>query len=202
MSCSSVSQPGELVATERREYPLDWITDRIAIGNIEDAMDTDGLRAAGISGVLCLNGFPHEPKRKGFAWLNVNLIDGPGNSIDDLRAALRGLGELCRAHKVMVHCMEGLSRSAFVVACYLAQELSIPIDTAIEEVTRRRNRAQIDKGLLMLLENGWEPTGIDVKSAVTEGDVRDDETELEIRWADADIGRALPKDLVDGETGC
>ncbi len=35
---------------------MDWITDRIAIGIIDDAMETDALRVAGITGVLYLNG--------------------------------------------------------------------------------------------------------------------------------------------------
>lgn len=136
---------------------MDWITDSIAIGNIEDAMDTDGLRAAGITGVLCLNGFPQTPGRPGFAWLNVTLIDGPGNSIDDLRAAVRGLEELNRAHRVMVHCAEGVSRSALVVACYLAEQQAITLEAAIVQVQRERPRAQIDRALLALVEGRWPP---------------------------------------------
>jgi len=134
---------------------VDWITDDIAIGNIEDAMNVAALREAEITAVLCLNGFPQEAKRHGFAWVGITLIDGPGNSMDDFKAAVAALHELTAAHKVMVHCMEGLSRSALVVGCYLAAEQSIPLDEAIAEVTRRRQRAQIDHGLRSLVPDGW-----------------------------------------------
>ena len=138
---------------------MDWITDRIAIGNIEDAMNTAALRAAGVTGVLCLNGFPHTPRMHGFAWKNVTLIDGPGNSLDDLHAAVSGLEELCRSHKVMVHCAEGLSRSAFVVACYLSKEQAITLEAAVAHVQLGRRRAYIDRGLLALVRDGWPPPG-------------------------------------------
>ena len=134
---------------------MDWITDDIAIGNIEDAMNVTMLRAADISAVLCLNGFPQEARRHGLAWVGITLIDGAGNSMDAFKAAVAALHELSRDHKVLVHCMEGLSRSALVVACYLAAERSIPLDDAIVEVTRRRQRAQIDHGLRSLVARGW-----------------------------------------------
>ena len=142
---------------------MDWITDDIAIGNIEDAMNVASLRASGITAVLCLNGFPQEAKRHGLAWVGITLIDGPGNSMDDFKAAVAALHELSQTHKVMVHCMEGLSRSALVVSCFLAAERSIPLDEAIVEVTRRRERAQIDHGLRSLVASGWphtEPTDV------------------------------------------
>ena len=134
---------------------MDWITERIAIGNIEDAMDVQALRAAGITGVLCLNGFPQEARWHGLAWVGITLIDGHGNSIDDFTAAVQALRDLHEEHRVMVHCMEGLSRSALVVACYLAEERAITLDEAIDEVTRRRTRASIDHGLRSLVAGGW-----------------------------------------------
>ena len=137
---------------------MDWITDRVAIGAIEDAMDADAMRAEGVTGVLCLNGFPHSPRSQGFAWMNVTLIDGPGNSIDEIRAAVRSLEDLAADHRVMVHCAEGLSRSALVVACYLADLHAIPLEEAVAHVKRHRTRAEIDAALLALVEGHW-PSG-------------------------------------------
>lgn len=137
---------------------MDWITDRVAIGAIEDAMDADAMRAEGVTGVLCLNGFPHSPRSQGFAWVNVTLIDGPGNSIDEIRAAVRSLEDLAADHRVMVHCAEGLSRSALVVACYLADLHAIPLEEAVAHVKRYRTRAEIDAALLALVEGHW-PSG-------------------------------------------
>ena len=137
---------------------MDWITDRVAIGNIEDAMDAEALRTAGVTGVLCLNGFPHSPRAQGFAWINVTLIDGPGNSIEEIRAAVQSLEELVASHRVLVHCAEGLSRSALVVACYLADLHAIPLDEAVAHVQRYRTRAEIDRALMALVEGHW-PSG-------------------------------------------
>jgi dual specificity MAP kinase phosphatase len=145
---------------------LDWITDHIAIGNVDDAMDVQGLREAGITGVLCLSGFPRSLRQEGFAWAAVTLIDGPGNSVEEVREAVDRLQELSRSHRVMVHCMEGLSRSAFVVACYLARVRNVSIPLAIEEVERKRRNARIDQGLLALLEDGAWPNGDDIDEAL------------------------------------
>ena len=134
---------------------MDWITDRVAIGAIEDAMDAEAMRAQGVTGVLCLNGFPHSPRSQGFAWVNVTLIDGPGNSIDEIRRAVESLETLAVEHRVMVHCAEGLSRSALVVACYLADLHAIPLEEAVAHVKRYRTRAEIDAALLALVEGHW-----------------------------------------------
>lgn len=131
---------------------MDWITDRIAIGNIEDAMDADGLQAAGITAVLGLNGFPHAPKNSRFRWVILTLIDGPGNSIEEVRTAVLTLRDLCRSEKVMVHCAEGLSRSAFVVACYLSEQHSTSLDAAVAKIQQGRPRVQIDAALLGMLD--------------------------------------------------
>ena len=136
---------------------MDWITDRIAIGDIEDAMDAARLRAAGVTGVLTLNGFPQAPRGPGLAWVNATLIDGPGNSLADVRAAVRSLRDLARAHRVLVHRAEGLSRSALVVACYLAEQRAIPLEDAVTYVQRFRVRADIDRALLALVEGRWPP---------------------------------------------
>ena len=137
---------------------MDWITDRVAIGAIEDAMDAEGLRAAGVTGVLCLNGFPHSPRWQGFAWVNVTLIDGPGNSIEAFRTAVQSLEMLAAEHRVLVHCAEGLSRSALVVACYLADLHGIALEEAVAHVKRYRTRAEIDRALLALVDGHW-PSG-------------------------------------------
>ena len=92
---------------------------------------------------------------EGFAWSCVPLIDGHGNSKDELLTAVNCLDALIQSHKVLVHCMEGVSRSVLVVSCYLAREKNIDIIEAIAEVTKRRTKARIDPGLMTLLDDGW-----------------------------------------------
>ncbi len=61
-------------------------------------------------------------------------------------------------HRVLVHCAEGLSRSALVVACYLADLHGIALEEAVAHVKRYRTRAEIDRALLALVEGHW-PSG-------------------------------------------
>lgn len=135
---------------------MDWITETIAIGNIEDAMDASALKDAGVSAVLCLNGFPQSLRFQGFEWVHAPLIDGQGNAVSDLERALDHLRELAAGHRVLVHCAEGVSRSPFVVACHLAQVQKVSFSVAIELVRVRRPVAMVDRGLLALLaEAAW-----------------------------------------------
>lgn len=149
----------EIVATCRYNstfYPtgttdLDWITSDIAIGNIDDAIRLDGLRSAGIEGILSLNGWPNSAaNRHGLTWRCVELIDGHGNDIARLKEAVCHLHELVGKGKVLVHCMEGVSRSALVVASYLADRDRRGFEECLEVVSSLRKRVCLQPGLLEL----------------------------------------------------
>jgi histidinol-phosphate aminotransferase len=131
---------------------MDWITAELAIGNIEDAMDVAGLRAAGIRSVLSLSDFP-DLAWTGLRWQRIVLRDGLGNPPERLGEARDRLGELVAgAPKVLVHCIEGKSRSAAVVALYLAAQEGLSLAEACRRVQARRPVAAIQPGLL----DGWE----------------------------------------------
>jgi hypothetical protein len=130
---------------------LDWITREIAIGNIDDAVRTDRLHGAGIRGILCLNGWPNNAMNShGLTWRCVELIDGDGNDVSRLKEAIWHLHELVANGAVLVHCMEGVSRSALVVASYLAETTRRPFDVCLEEVARLRKRVFLQPGLFDL----------------------------------------------------
>lgn len=133
---------------------MDWITERIAIGNIEDVLDYEGLSERGVTGILCLNGFPGFVAHLGlFDWRLVELIDGPGNPPELLRDALANLRELAESHeRTLVHCAEGVSRSPFVVACYLAERNGHDLAAAIELVEQKRSDTIVSSQLLPLWE--------------------------------------------------
>jgi hypothetical protein len=130
---------------------LDWITRDIAIGNIDDAIRIDRLHGAGIKSILCLNGWPNSATNShGLAWRCVELIDGEGNDVSRLRDAIWHLHELVANGAVLVHCMEGVSRSALVVASYLADTSARPFEACLEEVARLRKRVFVQPGLIDL----------------------------------------------------
>ena len=131
---------------------MDWVTERIAIGNIEDVVDYVTLKEKGVDGILCLNGFPGFIAHLGlFDWRLVTMIDGPGNAPELLRDALAHLRELAETCEgVLVHCAEGVSRSPFVVACYLAEQNAHDLEETIQLVRQKRKDTIVSSQLLPL----------------------------------------------------
>jgi dual specificity phosphatase 12 len=130
---------------------LDWITPDIAIGNIDDAIRLDELCSAGIQGILSLNGWPNSAANThGLTWRCVELIDGHGNAVAKLKEALGHLHDLVASGPVLVHCMEGVSRSALVVASYLSDTSDRPFEECFEQVALLRKRACLQPGLIEL----------------------------------------------------
>ena len=140
---------------------MDWITPEIAIGNCEDALWLDGLCKARIQGILSLNGWPNSAVNfHGLNWRCVELIDGFGNPVVRLQEAVFQLHELVEQGNVLVHCMEGVSRSPLVVASYLADRAARPFEECLREVAQLRRWVSLQPGLLELrraYESAFEP---------------------------------------------
>lgn len=61
--------------------------------------------------------------------VRVPLYDGAENPVEKYIAAVRTLDALIQSYgKVLVHCVEGRSRSPFIVLCYLAWKNLLPDD--------------------------------------------------------------------------
>lgn len=130
---------------------LDWITRDIAIGNCDDAIRLDALRSAGIGSILSLTGWPNSAANShGLTWRCVELIDGEGNDISRLKEAVWLLDELLESGPVLVHCMEGVSRSALVVASYLADTAERAFEECLQEVAVLRKQVFLQPGLIDL----------------------------------------------------
>jgi hypothetical protein len=130
---------------------LDWITPEIAIGNCEDALWLEGVRSAGIQSILSLNGWPNSAVNfHGLTWKCVELIDGFGNPVGKLLEAVCQLHELVEQGSVLVHCMEGVSRSPLVVASYLADKAQRPFEDCLQEVSQLRKWVSLQPGLMEL----------------------------------------------------
>lgn len=140
---------------------LDWITRDIAIGNVDDALQFTGLRSAGIESILSLNGWPNSAANThGFTWRCVELIDGHGNDVSRLQEAVWQLHELRAKGAVLVHCMEGVSRSPLVVASYLADKAARPFEDCLSEIAQLRKWVALQPGLIELrraYESAIEP---------------------------------------------
>lgn len=145
---------------------MDFVNDRIAIGNRREAEDLSSLQEMGITAVLNVawdldisygpgdggaHTFPME-------YHKVGLIDGEGNEPATLLAAALVLSQLLRRHKrVFVHCHAGVSRSPTVVSLYLADAEDISFDQALERVRSARPTASPHGALIRLVKqlDGW-----------------------------------------------
>jgi protein-tyrosine phosphatase len=133
---------------------LDWITDKVAIGNSLDARDAGLLEQHAFRSVLSLDGTLGRSQAAEFGLAEVasyRLIDEAGN---DLRVVERAVDDLRRLAEslppVLVQCHAGRSRSATVVAAYLMRARHMPPDKAVAFVAARR-AINITPALLALL---------------------------------------------------
>ena len=126
---------------------MDFITDRIAIGNRHEAADIEMLQANGITAVLNvaydldirLPNLDSSPYRFAIEYHKVGLIDGFGNEATTLAAAVYILAQILDRHnKVFVHCHAGISRSTTVVSLYLAETERISFNDALAIVQTQR----------------------------------------------------------------
>lgn len=137
---------------------MDFITDRIAIGNRHEAEDLELLISNNISAILNLAydldisyfDFYHEKEyRFQLEYQKVGLIDGPGNKPSTFAAAVYMLDQLLERHdKVLVHCHAGVSRSSSVVATYLSHKNGISFDDALLVI--KAKRPEISPGLQLI----------------------------------------------------
>ena len=126
---------------------MDFITDRIAIGNRHEAADIEMLQANDITAVLNVAydldirypNFDSSPYRFAIEYHKVGLIDGFGNEATTLAAAVYMLAQILERHnKVFVHCHAGISRSTTVVSVYLAETERISFNDAVTIVQTQR----------------------------------------------------------------
>src|SRR3974377_1846244 len=134
---------------------MDSITERIWIGNSDEAKDHESLQLAGIRSTLCLDGCM---KGVGAEELGVDrievveLIDGPGNRPEVFLRAVRLLQELAAKHPpVLVHCYAGRSRSAAVVCKLFISQQGNSLTEAMRRITSKR-KVLIAAGLQELLD--------------------------------------------------
>jgi protein-tyrosine phosphatase len=134
---------------------MDWITDKIAIGNYLDALDAELLAQEGLASALSLDGtlYNKDPSQCGLKRIEVvRLEDAPGNEARLFRQAVECLAGLVReAPPVLVQCHAGRSRSAVVVAGYLMLERGLLAEDALALVASKRE-INVTAGVERLLD--------------------------------------------------
>lgn len=131
---------------------LDWITEDIALGSIDQAMASEVLDTEGVKAIVSIGElapktrlfhkhFPHIKDDHSF----LNLSDG------QISEVLTAIAEARRHGKVFVHCAAGVSRSPGFTALYLSMANDIGFPAAFEIVKERRKKANPIPVVLMRL---------------------------------------------------
>ena len=117
------------------------ITDDIFIGN--DKYSLDDLRKNNICFVVNVGG-----SETGLEDYKFHLIDGH-NPIKHYNLVLKKIKEqVNKRKKILVNCREGKSRSAFIVALYIARHEKITVLSAIDVVKKASKRTEINEEML------------------------------------------------------
>lgn len=114
---------------------MDWITNKIAIGNFRDAEDLP----AEITAVLCLKDGCFCSNRTDVDALQVPLVDGAGNRPKDIAEAVEFIRDMIvGGGRILVHCHAGRSRSVVIVARHLMAESGMTAQEALTFISVRR----------------------------------------------------------------
>jgi protein-tyrosine phosphatase len=132
---------------------LDFVTDRIAIGCIDD-LDLNKLRANGITGVLNVAVSINVSRAiaNHIEYCKIAIRDNEDNLTTTLQAAVMVMDQLLANHqKIMVNCRVGASRSVTVVALWLVMHQQAgSLEAALAMIKQKRKQAGPQPGMILL----------------------------------------------------
>ncbi len=121
---------------------MDFILDRLAIGDLSDAKNTTMLRECGITAIINVaKEAQYEPEMKFFDYYKVSIDDGQAMDFSHLSEAVEFIHSRIRHGRVLVHCLMGVSRSSTIVLCYL-HECGFSLREAMNLIKKKRPEAQ------------------------------------------------------------
>ena len=111
---------------------MDFILERLAIGDIDDANNL----SKGITAVLnCTE--EHDTNREGIRYLKIPLVDFQPINPEYIPQAVQWIKEVITDNTVLVHCNAGIGRSPSIVVCYLC-EIGFGFEEAVRLVKKSR----------------------------------------------------------------
>ena len=117
---------------------LDWITNEIALGDIDDSRNPEGVDAV-------LNVAVEVEILHSLPCLHLKIEDGRSIRSRGLSRAVKFLtGHTSAGRKVLVHCYAGASRSPSFVAAFLSKTTGISTVDALKIIQEKRRKADPD----------------------------------------------------------
>lgn len=115
---------------------MDWITDRIALGNYIDA---ENARKKDVDAILCLKPDCCNEANEELDILCIPLVDGSGNDSRLFDDAVNFIDDIVSTGgKILVHCHAGRSRSVCILARYFMIKEKITSHQALQRIERKR----------------------------------------------------------------
>jgi protein-tyrosine phosphatase len=127
--------------------------DFLYIGSLGAAYNLNGLRSTGITHILCLSMAIKIKYPDQFEYKRLSVVDKPDFDISQVFGECLNFIENTRQSngKVLVHCYQGISRSATIVCAYLIQFHQMSFITALETVRAGRPQAGPNAGFILQL---------------------------------------------------
>ena len=114
---------------------MDWITNKIAIGNF---VDVKNLKDE-VDAILCLKPDCCDENSKEFDVLAIPLIDGAGNDKRLFEDAVQYITDVVSdGDRILVHCHAGRSRSVCIVARYFMVKDGLTRNQALTKIEEKR----------------------------------------------------------------
>ncbi|NMF90717.1 aminotransferase class I/II-fold pyridoxal phosphate-dependent enzyme [Aromatoleum petrolei] len=126
---------------------MDFVMPQLAVGSRADAADGAALAAAGIDALLSLA--PLARPAEVALQLGLAVADRAALPAATIREAVAFIAaRLAAGHRVLLHCEQGISRSPALAACFLHEQLGVPLDEAVDRVRAARPQADPHPALL------------------------------------------------------
>jgi len=155
-------------------HPVDKITEKIYLGNIEGARNIEYFKKEKINYIISLAGNMFTP-----SYNNNNIItfqkiidieDDPRENI--IKYFKECIDIIDKANKIFIHCMAGVSRSATIVICYLMWKEKKGVNEILKKVREKRSSVGPNFGFMKQLEifenllkkNNYDLNKIDFKT--------------------------------------
>jgi hypothetical protein len=127
-----------------------WITPNLQIGGFLYPSDPRRLADEGLGAVVNVSLELIEPRgaidAAGLSYLQVPCWDARVPALPDARRGVEFIGDQIRAgRKVHVHCASGVGRSVSLALCYLCGEEGVPVEQALDHITRARPRVALSR---------------------------------------------------------
>ena len=125
---------------------IDFITDQLAVGALEDVQSPQSLQTAGIDLVLSL---VPDVTVDAVRQVYLPVTDREPLADDIIEGALALMErEIANGGRVLIHCQMGISRSPALAVCYLRHALGLSLSQALIAVRRARPSAMPHPALM------------------------------------------------------